>query len=179
MELNAYLAATAPTVKTRTLADLIVFDKTEEHERLHADERFGKAEATDGLQDPEYMQLVEYIKRKAGLTWAKALSQYGVNALVILTRGPAPLIEPDGATAARAKTLAVRARPPPAKSPRSRAIQTSPVPIGMVDDLPVGVSFLGSPWSDQNLLSYAYAYEQASHARVPPEAYKRGHSHPQ
>mgnify|MGYP003351384354 CR=1 FL=1 len=36
-----------------------------------------------------------------------------------------------------------------------------------------GLSFLGAPWSEQALLAYGYAYEQASHARVPPTAYKQ------
>ena len=37
-DLNAYLAGTPPTVKTRTLTDLIEFNKTEEHEKLHTQE---------------------------------------------------------------------------------------------------------------------------------------------
>ena len=47
------------------------------------------------------------------------------------------------------------------------------VPIGMLEGLPLGMSFIGEPWSEQTLLAYAFAYEQASHKRVPPEAYKK------
>ncbi len=46
------------------------------------------------------------------------------------------------------------------------------VPMGQVDGLPVGLSFIGTAWSDAQLLSYGYAYEQASHKRVPPPAAK-------
>ncbi len=47
------------------------------------------------------------------------------------------------------------------------------VPMGMVDGLPVGLSFVGPKWSEATLLAYGYAYEQASKKRVPPTAYKQ------
>jgi len=42
------------------------------------------------------------------------------------------------------------------------------VPMGQVRGLPVGLSFFGRAWSEARLLSFAYAYEQATHARKPP-----------
>ena len=44
------------------------------------------------------------------------------------------------------------------------------VPAGFIGGgrYPVGVSFLGRPWNDARVLSLAYAYEQATHHRVPP-----------
>jgi amidase len=42
------------------------------------------------------------------------------------------------------------------------------VPMGLVDGLPVGLSFVSTAWSEALLLSLAYDYEEASHARVPP-----------
>jgi len=39
---------------------------------------------------------------------------------------------------------------------------------GFVGPLPVGVSFIGGRWSEPTLISLAYAFEQATHARVPP-----------
>jgi amidase len=35
--------------------------------------------------------------------------------------------------------------------------------------LPVGLSFVGAAWSEGSLVSYAYAYEQATHARQAPQ----------
>lgn len=44
------------------------------------------------------------------------------------------------------------------------------VPAGYTPDgLPVGLTFLGRPFSDAAMLRYAYAYEQATKHRRPPE----------
>ena len=43
------------------------------------------------------------------------------------------------------------------------------VPSGLAHGLPVGISFIGAPWTEAKLLSYAYAYEQATKHRRPPE----------
>jgi amidase len=44
------------------------------------------------------------------------------------------------------------------------------VPSGFTtDNLPVGITFFGRPYSEPILLKLAYAYEQASHHRVPPK----------
>lgn len=42
------------------------------------------------------------------------------------------------------------------------------VPCGYVDGLPVGLQILGRAWDEAKIISYAYAYEQATHCRVPP-----------
>jgi Asp-tRNA(Asn)/Glu-tRNA(Gln) amidotransferase A subunit family amidase len=43
------------------------------------------------------------------------------------------------------------------------------VPAGFTrDKLPVGITFFGRPYSEPTLLRLAYAYEQATHHRVPP-----------
>jgi len=43
------------------------------------------------------------------------------------------------------------------------------VPMGFSPDgLPAGLEFLGRPWSDGQLLAYAFAYEQATKHRRPP-----------
>ena len=46
------------------------------------------------------------------------------------------------------------------------------VPMGFVDEnLPIGFQFFGRPWTEGQLIRFAYAYEQISHhRRVPPTA---------
>jgi amidase len=40
--------------------------------------------------------------------------------------------------------------------------------MGAVEGLPIGLSFVGTAWSEGKLISYAYAFEQATHARRAP-----------
>ncbi|MCA1555599.1 MAG: amidase, partial [Acidobacteria bacterium] len=43
------------------------------------------------------------------------------------------------------------------------------VPAGYVYDLPVGISFFGRPYSEPVLIKLAYAFEQATKHRRPPQ----------
>src|SRR5262245_30297164 len=44
------------------------------------------------------------------------------------------------------------------------------VPSGFTsDNLPVGITFLGKPYSDGTMIKLAYAYEQSTHHRKPPQ----------
>lgn len=48
-------------------------------------------------------------------------------------------------------------------------VPTIVVPAGFTrDNLPAGISFLGRPYDDGNMVKFAYAYEQATHHRRPP-----------
>jgi amidase len=42
------------------------------------------------------------------------------------------------------------------------------VPAGFIHGLPVGLSFVGTAWSEPALIGMAYAYEQASRRRRAP-----------
>ncbi len=42
------------------------------------------------------------------------------------------------------------------------------VPSGYIKGLPVGLQILGRAWDEARLIEYAYAYEQATHHRLPP-----------
>ena len=43
------------------------------------------------------------------------------------------------------------------------------VPAGFVQGLPIGVSFIGTAWSEPTLIRFAYSYEQATKLRRRPE----------
>jgi len=43
------------------------------------------------------------------------------------------------------------------------------VPAGSISGLPIGLSFIGRAWQEAVLIRLAYAFEQATLARRPPE----------
>jgi amidase len=161
-DLNAYLASTPPSVKTRTLAELIAFDR--EHADVEmpyfAQELFEQAETTKGLNDPDYLKARETSFRLAGPEGIdRMLKDNRLDALVAPTTGPAwttDLVNGDH-YAGSATTL-----------PAVAGYPHVTVPMGQVQGLPVGLSFIGPAWSEARLIALAYAYEQRTHARRPP-----------
>ena len=179
-DIAAYLKNASAAVKSRTLADLIAFDKADAHESGHANDLFENSDATTGgRENPDYIKNFEASRRAAGAEGIdRLLAQYGVDALISSTQ-PLPLpLTPDGGPDPRPGGGPVSTHAKGGSLP-SLTIYSSiagypflSVPMGLSGSLPVGLSFVGTTWSEAKLLSYGYAYEQASHARVPPEAYK-------
>jgi amidase len=171
-DVNAYLATTSPDmVKSRTLTDLIAFNNTEEHEKLHTQENFVLSDETKGFDEQEYKDTLASAKAKAGVNGIdKVLADNNVSALVNLTGGPANTIVPDGT--ATGGPVADRPKGQSGSMTVTAAIAGYPhltVPMGLVEGMPVGLSFIGTAWTEGKLLAYGYAYEQASHARVAPK----------
>jgi amidase len=161
--LNDYLATTPPGVTTRTLADVIEFNRrnADREMPLFDQDTFEQAQATDGVESEKYRKARETSLRLAGQEGIdRLLKQHNVVALVGPTRGAAWLIDVvhgDTSTGAGAGSLAAVAGYPHLT-----------VPMGAIRGLPVGLSFMGPKWSDVMILSMGYAYEQASQKRVEP-----------
>ncbi|MCA0201513.1 MAG: amidase [Proteobacteria bacterium] len=173
-DLNAYLAASAPAQQVRTMTDLVAFNKADPRENMWSQDLVEAAEATTGRDNPEYVNALAYAKKKAGPEGYDRAFAYGVVAVVTPTGQPAGLIPPPGTPG---HTISER---PKGSSPPSPSMYAAlagypnlTVPMGQVEGLPVGLSFIGPKWSEAALLSMAYAYEQASHKRMPPTAYKQ------
>ena len=162
-DLNAYLATTPPTVRTRTLADLIAFNNANAATEmpLFGQDIFEGSEKTKGLDDPEYKKARATSLRLAGAEGVdKLLKQNNVVALVGPTVAAAWLIDSvhgDYYPGGGAGSLAAVAGYPHLT-----------VPMGQVKGLPVGLSFLGPKWSDALILSLGYDYEQATRKLVTP-----------
>jgi amidase len=163
-DMNAYLATTPATVSTRTLADVIAFNKANAATEmpLFGQDTFEQAEATKGLADPEYRKARATSLRLAGAEGIdKLLKDHKVVALVGPTMPAAWLIDSvhgDQYPGGGAGGLAAVAGYPHLT-----------VPMGAVKGLPVGLSFMGPKWSDALILSLGYAYEQASLKQFMPE----------
>jgi amidase len=173
-DMNAYLATTPPTVQSRTLADLIAFNKAHAAQEmgLFAQKNFEKAEATKGLNDPEYIKARETSLRMTGADGIdRLLKEHNLVALVGPTMPPAWLIDSvlgDQISGGGGGGLAAVAGYPHLT-----------VPMGNVKGLPVGLSFIGPKWSDAMILSLGYAYEQASHKRIEPKFLKSMDENPE
>ena len=88
------------------------------------------------------------------------LQQRRLDAIIAPTNGPAwvsTLGEGDAFTGPSSSTPAAVAGYP-----------SVTVPAGFDGELPIGLSFIGTRWSDGELLSLAHAFEQATDARRPP-----------
>lgn len=162
-DLNAYLATTAATVKTRTLADVIAFDTAHADRELalFGQETFVKAEETKGLDDPKYKEARETMQRIAGRDGIDAmLEKDHLDALVCPTMPPAWKIDAangDQISGGGAGGLAAIAGYPHLT-----------VPMGAVMGLPVGLSIIGPAWSEARLLGFGYAFEQAAKVKLTP-----------
>ncbi|MEH6697266.1 MAG: amidase [Brevundimonas sp.] len=163
VDLNLYLASTDPAqVSTRTLADVIAFNEATPRElALFGQDIFISAEATKGLDDPDYIAARERSFRLAGPEGIDSMmADHDVVVLIAPTTGPAwsiDVVNGDNYLGSASQLAAVAGYP------------HLTVPMGFVDGLPVGMSFIGGKWQDQQVLSFGYAFEQATQARRDPE----------
>ena len=155
-DMARYLKGSPAPISSRTLADLIAFDKehAQQEMSLFGQELFEQAEKTKGLTDPAYKKARQASFTAAGPNGIDALlKKYNVVALVGPTAGPAWKIDAvsgDSFSGGGAGNLAAVAGYPHLT-----------VPMGLVKGLPVGLSFMGPKWSEALLLDLGYAYEQA------------------
>jgi len=160
-DLNAYLATTPAAVKSRDLAQLIEFNRSQPRElAIFGQEIFEKSQATAGLDDPTYRTALADSKRLSGPEGiAKLLKTDNLDLLVAPTTGATwrvDVINGDNYTGSFSTLPAVAGYP------------HVTVPMGEVQGTPLGLSFIGGPWSEDRLLEAAYVYEQRAGARVRP-----------
>jgi len=161
-DLPAWLAEFAPHAPISTLADLIVWNERHAAEELpwFGQELFEQAQSRGDLSEATYREALGSCRRAArGQGIDRAIAQHELDALVAPTCGPAwlsDLVNGDHHGGSFSSPAAVAGYP------------HLTVPAGFVHGLPVGLSFVGSRWSEPTLLGLGYAYEQATRARRAP-----------
>ena len=161
--LNRYLA-TRQGAGPRTLADLIAYNQQHVATEMpyFGQELFTQSNARGPLTDRAYVEAHARAKKLAGPEGIDAaLAKDHLDVLVAPTMGAAwaiDLINGDHFLGGGVSSPSAVAGYPHVT-----------VPMGLVEGLPVGLSFVGTAWSEGRLISYAYAFEQATHARRPPE----------
>ena len=163
-DLNAYLAELGPDSPIRTLSDLIQFNKDHAREEMpyFGQETFEASNQKGPLTDYAYIEALarnHRFWRTEGLD--KVLADKKLDAIVAPTGGPPSLTD-----------LVGMSRGGGGGSSGPAAIAGYPnitVPAGFIFGLPVGISFMGAPFTEAKLIKLAYAFEQASKARRPPQ----------
>ena len=162
-DLNAYLAGLGPNARIRSLADAIRFND-EHRDRVmpfFGQEIFHMAEAKGPLTEKEYLDALaknRELSRTKGID--EVMTRHRLDALVAPTGHPVwpiDLVNGDHFLGASSTVAAVAGYP------------HITVPMGHAFGLPVGLSFIGRAWSEPTLIRLAYAYEQLTKVRRPPD----------
>jgi amidase len=160
--LEAYLAAVGGDAP-RTLADLIGFNRAHAAEELpfFGQEVFEMSVEKGPLTDPAYLDALATcgrLSRDEGLD--AAIAEHALDAIVAPTRGPAWLTDhingDHHGLGGSSSPAAVSGYP------------SVTVRMGSVAGLPVGLSLIGGPRRERELIGYAFAFERSTNQRMPP-----------
>jgi amidase len=161
--LNAYLFRLGVKSPLLTVADVLAFNDQNSDKELpyFGQDTFQTMASSGPLTSYEYQEALakcRRITRTEGLD--AALDVYKLDCVVAATLGPAcpiDLVNGDHWLGGDLISVAAVAGYPHVT-----------VPMGFWYGLPLGLSFVGRPWSEPTLLKLAYAFEQAAKARKPP-----------
>ena len=162
-----WFKAFMPQAKVQSLADVIAFNQAHKTQEMawFGQELFEKAQALGGLDSPAYLEaLAACVKGSRAEGLDKVFDQHRLDALIAPTGGPAWLIDPiagDHFGSSFSTPAAVAGYP------------HLTVPAGFVRGLPLGLSFVGRPFSEWRLLAIGHAFEQATRHRRAPAYPKR------
>ena len=163
--LNNYFASLGKDAPLKSLQDLIAFNKTDSAELFYFDQKLLEQAGKKGnLSSPAYLKALKTMlrgSRKEGVDLL--MDRYRLDALILPTGTPAwktDLVNGDLYLGGNSSWAAISGYP------------SISLPMGMIDGLPVGISFFGRAWSEPVLIEMAYAFEQGTKARRQPRYLK-------
>jgi amidase len=163
-DMASYLGTYTASGYPKTLQDLIDFNNANDKRNREGPWNsaiFDLAQATNG-RDADCA-----VQRAAATPPVQALidqvmADNDLDAIVGLTNGPAWVTDPkNGDDFSQFVSTSAAAA--------ISGYAAITVPAGSVGPLPIGITFTGGRWDEPTLIGLAYAFEQATHARVPPE----------
>jgi len=161
-DVNRYLADLGPNAPVRTLQDVIAFNEQRRGDELRYFDQdlLLKSQDRGPLTEATYLKSLatdQRLSRDEGLD--PVFARLSLDAIVAPTGNPPwpiDLVNGDHFLGSSSTPAAVAGYP------------SITVPVGYVLGLPVGLSFIGKPYSEPLLIKLAFALEQATKARRPP-----------
>jgi len=164
-DLNRYLASRRPKARVRTLEDMIKFNEENQARVMpyFGQEHMTTAQEKGSLTSKKYRDALAKNRRLARAAGIDAtLRKHRLAAIVVPSGGPAWLIDLVNGDAINWDM----------ESTSPAAVAGYPhitVPAGYIFGLPVGISFFAKAWQEPTLIKLAYAFEQATKVRKPPQ----------
>jgi amidase len=164
--LKNYLDRLGPKAPVHTLADVIEFNEKNRESVMpyFGQERMLEAEKRGPLTDEIYLKAQQEkwrLSRAEGIDGV--MQKYKLDAIVAVTGGmlwPIDLVNGDHRTGGSSTPAA------------SAGYPSITVPAGYIFGLPVGISFMAGAYQEPQILRLAYAFEQATKVRHPPQFLK-------
>jgi amidase len=162
-DLNAYLASLGGRAPVKSLKEIIDFNEQYRDREMpwFGQDIMVKAQAKGPLTEKAYKDALAKnlrLSRKEGIDFV--MDKNKLDALVAPTGGPpwpTDWVNGDHFTGGYSTASAVAGYP------------HITVPAGYLFGMPVGLSFIGKAWSEPTLIKFAYAFEQATKLRRPPQ----------
>jgi len=160
--LNKYFKSLGSDAPVKSIEELITFNQSDSIELKYFNQKYLEMVQEKGdLTSEEYVEALAKMlegSREEGID--RVMNLHNLDAIIAPTGGPAwktDLINGDSFHLG-------------SSSPAARAgYPNITVPMGYVDELPVGISFFGRAWSEPLLLEIAYAYEIGTKHRKSPK----------
>ena len=159
--LNKYFASLGENAAVKNVEELIAFNEKDSVELKFFNQKYLEMALEKGdLSSPDYLKalsVVEKGSREQGID--RVMDELQLDAIIAPTGSPAwktDHLNGDHYQLGTSSEAAISGYP------------NITVPMGFIDNLPVGISFYGRAWSEPKLLEIAYAFEQATNQRRPP-----------
>jgi len=160
--LNKYFASLGPEAKIKNLEELIAFNQNDSIELMWYNQQYLEmANEKESLDSEEYKNALKAMHkgaREEGID--KVMDEHNLDAIIAPTGSPAwktDWINGDSFHLGSSSPAAHAGYP------------NITLPMGFVNNLPVGMSIFGRAWSEPVLLEIAYAYEQGTKHRKAPQ----------
>jgi amidase len=159
--LNKYFTSLGDKAPVKNVEELIEFNKNDTLElRYYDQELLLEAQLKGSVESKEFQDILAKMNRlvrEEGID--KVMAENNLDAFMAPTGSPAwkiDLINGDAFVLSSSSPAAISGYP------------NITVPMGLVEELPVGISFFGRAWSEPVLLEIAYAYEAGTKYRTAP-----------